>query len=363
MTFPAGARIEDVARSAGVSTATVSRALRNLPNVSPQARQAVLHAATSLGYVASRAASNLASGRTLAVAVVAPFMERWFFSQVIAAVESTLRAEGYDALLIGLHQPEGGGPREPFEPEVLRGRVDAVVVVTLPLTGVELDGLRALRLPTVCVGAAVGGAMSVRIDDMAAARLVTEHLIGLGHRKIAFVGGDPAQQINFSAPSDRRAGWMASLRSAGLEPRADYDVPGGFTPSGGQQACRLLMAQADPPTAVFAASDEMAFGVVAAAEELGLAVPADLSVAGVDGHELGPLFGLTTVVQPVAEQGRLAAQLLLRSLGGRQALGLEHVVVPVHLRTGRTTGAPGPERSRPRSGSSAAALGPTRAHL
>lgn len=333
------ARIEDVAREAGVSTATVSRALRGLPNVSEVTRSTVLRVAAELGYVVSRSASTLASGRTLAVAVVSPYVERWFFSQLIAAVEGELRGSGFDALLIGLRQPDG--VREPFEPETLRGRVDAVVVLTVPLTGNELDGVRRLDLPTVYVGASVPGAMSVRIDDMAVARFATEHLLELGHTRIAYVGGDPQEQINFNAPADRRAGWMAALRGAGLEPEDRYEVPGLFTAAGGLAAGKKLLALDPRPTAVFAASDEMAFGVLAAAHRAGIDVPGELSVIGVDGHDLAPLVGLTTVEQPVARQGALAAQLVLAAVRGDQPRPQEHVVVPVHLELRTTTAPPG----------------------
>ncbi|MGB8649368.1 MAG: LacI family DNA-binding transcriptional regulator [Mycobacteriales bacterium] len=333
------ARIEDVAREAGVSTATVSRALRGLPNVSAQTRLAVSRAAAELGYVASRSASTLASGRTLAIAVITPFPERWFFSQAIAAVEAELRRSGYDALLIGLDQPDDGD-RPLFAPEALRGRVDGVVVLTVPLTGSQLDGVRALGLPTVFIGASVPGAMSVRIDDVAVATHATGHLLQLGHTRIAFVGGDPREPLNFTAPADRRAGWLATMREAGLEPDASLDVPGLFTAEGGRAAGAALLALPEPPTAVFAASDEMAFGVLAAARDQGLSVPRDLSVIGVDGHELSPLIGLTTVEQPVARQARLAAEMVLAALQGQLSRRHEHVVMPVHLQVRRTTAPP-----------------------
>lgn len=330
------ARIEDVAREAGVSTATVSRALRGLPNVSEATRVRVVRVATDLGYVVSRTASTLASGRTLTVAVLSPFMERWFFSQLIAAVESELRTRGYDALLIGLAQPGAPG-RDAFEPETLRGRADAVVVLTAPLTGGELDGVRRLGLPTVFIGASLGGAMSVRVDDVAIARTATEHLLQLGHTRIAYIGGDPHEPINYTTPADRRAGWMAALRAAGVEPVAAYEVPGLFTPTGGLEAGRRLLALPEPPTAVFAASDEMAFGVLTAARQAGVKVPEQLSVVGVDDHDLSYLVDLTTVAQPVARQGTLAAQLALDAISGR-ARTQEQVVVPVHLEVRGTTG-------------------------
>lgn len=333
------ARIEDVAREAGVSTATVSRALRGLPNVAESTRRTVHRVATDLGYVVSRSASRLATGRTLAVAVISPYMERWFFAQSIAAVEAALRESGYDALLIGI-SPPSDGRRAPFEPGMLRGRVDAVVVLTVPLTGSELDGVRGLGLPTVYVGAAVPGALSVRIDDMAVAQCATEHLLELGHTRIAYVGGDPQQPLNFTAPADRRAGWMASLRHAGLEPDPDFDVPGHFTAPGGLAAGERLLSLPTPPTAVFAASDEMALGVVQAARRRGVRVPQDLSVIGVDGHELAALQGLTSVVQPVARQGEMAARMVLEALSGERTRRHEHVVLPVHLEVRGTTAPP-----------------------
>lgn len=332
-------RIEDVARQAGVSTATVSRALRGLPSVSEATRASVLAVAADLGYVVSRSASRLATGRTQAVAVISPFMERWFFGQAIAAIEEELRQNDFDALLIGLRHPVDGR-REAFVPGTLRGRVDAIVVLTLPLTGTELDGIRRLNLPTVYVGAAVAGAMSVRIDDMAVARCATEHLLDLGHTQIAYVGGDPHQPINFTAPADRRAGWMAALRDRAVEPEPAYDIPGLFTAAGGLAAGEALLSLPSPPTAVFAASDEMALGVLAAARLRGLSVPRDLSVVGVDGHEMGTLQGLTTVVQPVAQQGTQAARMVLEALRGESSRRGEHVVVPVHLEVRTTTGPP-----------------------
>ena len=333
------ARIEDVAREAGVSTATVSRALRGLPNVSETTRETVSRVAAELGYVVSRSASTLASGRTRTVAVVTPFMERWFFSQVISAAEAELRKHDFDALLVGLTQP-ADGQREPFEPDSLRGRADAVVVLTLPLTGRELDEVRRLAMPTVYVGSAVPGAMSVRIDDVAAARLATEHLIGLGHTKIAYIGGEPDQRLNFTAPADRQAGWMASLAAAGLGVRRDYQAYGNFTATGGRVAADELLSLPDPPTAIFAASDEMAFGVLAAAKARRVSVPEQLSVIGIDGHELAELFGLTTVEQPVGRQGALAAELALDALRGETRRLHDHIVVEVTLRARSTTAAP-----------------------
>lgn len=328
--FAVAVTIEEVAQRAGVSTATVSRALRGLPHVSAQTRATVTRIALDLGYVASKSASNLATGRTRTVAVVTPWIAKWFFARAIEAVERELHAQGYDVLLLVLPPGAGTGRRPDFDPEVLRQRVDAVAVLTVPLTGTELDRLRRLGLPIVFVGGSVAGLMSVRIDDLAVGRLATEHLLALGHSRIAHINGDPDEPLNFSAPVDRRAGWLSALRQAGAVVDPRLDVPGMFTVEGGMQAMERLLALDEPPTAVFAASDEMAFGALTAARAAGLDIPADLSIIGVDDHELAPLFGLTTIAQPVVEQGRAAAALLLQTLAGGQS-GREHRVMPVTL--------------------------------
>jgi DNA-binding LacI/PurR family transcriptional regulator len=332
--------IEDVALRAGVSTATVSRALRGLPHVSEETRARVAGIAVDLGYVASRSASNLATGRTRTIGVVTPHIAKWFFAHAIEALERRLGECGYDVLLVVLppdggpvHGPGAGVGRPPFDPEQLRQRVDAVAVLTVPLTGSELDALRRLQLPIVFIGGSVSGVMSVRIDDLAVGRLATEHLLGLGHRRIAHLGGDPMEPLNFNAPVDRRAGWSSALRAAGIEPDAQLDVPGCFTVEGGRTGTHRLLALADPPTAIFAGSDEMAFGALAALREAGLSAPHDLSVVGVDDHELAASAGLTTVRQPVVEQGRTAAELLVRALAPRpDAMHVsEHVLLAVEL--------------------------------
>lgn len=330
-------RIEDVAARAGVSTATVSRALRGLPHVSPATRAVVARAAAELDYVASRSAASLASGRTWTVAVLTPYVDRWFFAQVLGGLEEGLRPAGYDVLLHTLPLPA----RERFDPLRLRRRVDAVVVVTVPLAGAELDALRGLGLPVVFVGAALPGAASVRVDDVAVGRTATAHLLGLGHTRVAHLGGDPTQPVNSHSPADRRAGWMSALRDAGLQPRPEYDVDGEFTARGGADALRGLLALPEPPTAVFAASDEMALGVLAAARQQGVRVPEDLSVVGVDDHPLAEVQGLTTVVQDVGGQARLAARLLLDALGEGSGHVSEHVLVPVRLAVRSSTARPG----------------------
>jgi DNA-binding LacI/PurR family transcriptional regulator len=309
------AKIDDVARLAGVSTATVSRALRGLPVVSEQTRARVVHAASTLGYVASPSASRLAGGRTGSVGLVVPRFTRWFFATVVEAAEQTLRGAGCDLVLYNLHGHEQTR-RLLFHTQALRQRVDAVLLVAVPLHKEDLSALSRLNLSgvTVSSGTPVPSWPSIRIDDVAAARAATQHLIELGHTRIAHISGDAFDEFAFTAHVDRRAGYRAALRAAGILPDPTLDVEAEFTVGGGEQATRELLDRSEPPTAIFAACDEMAMGAMRALRQARLRVPDDVSVIGIDDHDAAAVVGLTTVAQPAAEQGRRAAARLLEAL-------------------------------------------------
>ncbi|MDG4795936.1 LacI family DNA-binding transcriptional regulator [Micromonospora sp. WMMD1082] len=328
-------KIDDVARLAGVSTATVSRALRGLPTVSAATRRRVLAAAEQLQYAVSPSASRLAGGRTGTVAVVVPRITRWFFGVVVEAVEDFLHQAGYDLLLHNL------GGRERNRQRLLRAanlqkRVDAIMLVATPLLPADLTALATLDLPGVAIssGTIVPGWPCVRIDDVAAARTATRHLLDLGHRRIAHISGDPDDELAFSAHLDRRRGYQEALRGAGLRPDPSLDVESSFDIAGGTRATEELLRRGDPPTAIFAACDEMAMGALTALRDAGLQVPRDVSVIGIDDHALSGVLGLSTIAQPAAEQGRLAAQLLLDPLSGRAGeVGMIRPGSPVILPT------------------------------
>ncbi|WP_431977125.1 LacI family DNA-binding transcriptional regulator [Micromonospora haikouensis] len=347
-------KIDDVARLAGVSTATVSRALRGLPTVSAATRRRVLAAAEQLQYAVSPSASRLAGGRTATVAVIVPRITRWFFGTVVEAVEETLHESGYDLLLYNL------GGRERTRQRVLgtanlHKRVDAVILVATPLRRAELAALTVLDLPgvTISSGSGVPGWPCVRIDDVAAARTATRHLLDLGHRRIAHISGDPDDELAFTTHLDRRRGYQEALRSAGIEPDPCLDVESQFTIDGGEQATIELLARGEPPTAIFAACDEMAMGAMSALRDAGLRVPQDVSVIGIDDHDLSGVLGLSTIAQPAAEQGRLAARILLDPLGGRDLPPPAGPLVPGPL-------VPGPRGVGPAGPSAAPLILPTR---
>jgi LacI family repressor for deo operon, udp, cdd, tsx, nupC, and nupG len=304
--------IHDVARAAGVSPATVSRALRGMDRVSPQTRSKVLAAAQELSYVASPSATSLVSGKTSVVGVVVPFLNRWFFSSVLDGTEQLLRQHGYHLLLFNVGR--GSARTLMLDQRLLWKRVDALLVLSADLEPEEVALLAALHVPLVAVDVDLPGWDRVGIDDRHAAELATEHLLDLGHRRIAYVGGNPEEDVHLATALDREAGVVAALSRRGLELDSACRVRGDWTVRGGRDAGERLLSLPQPPTAVVAASDEMAIGVLCAARERGRIVPRDLSVVGIDDHDLAFTHDLTTVAQPVHEQGRLAAQLLLDAL-------------------------------------------------
>ncbi|BCJ64010.1 LacI family DNA-binding transcriptional regulator [Polymorphospora rubra] len=336
-------RIDDVARRAGVSTATVSRALRGLPTVSPATRERVLEAAAELGYTASPSASRLAGGRTGTVAVVIPRVTRWFFATVVEAAEETLHEAGYDLLLYNLGGREHARQRL-LHTANLHKRVDAVMLVATPLEPADFVAVTNLALPgvTVSSGTAVPGWPRVLIDDRAAAATATGHLLALGHRRIAHISGDPSDELAFTTHIDRRIGYRQALLAADVRPEPELDVEADFTINGGSRATAELLRRGPLPTAIFAACDEMALGAMATLRQAGLRVPDDISVIGIDDHDVAGVVGLTTVAQPAAEQGRIGARLLLGPLGhGDPADAVEPpVILPTRLVVRESTAPP-----------------------
>ncbi|GAP56402.1 HTH-type transcriptional repressor PurR [Arthrobacter sp. Hiyo6] len=229
--------------------------------------------------------------------VVVPSVHRWFFSSVVEGVSAALLDGGYDLTLynVGEDQDRRHNVLNDF---LLRKRVDAVIAVSLELSQTEIQQLLAIHRPIVGIGGPLPGASTIRINDFGIAEAAANHLIGLGHTKIAHMTGDAAYQQDFRLPGTRQGGFEKAMNRAGQQIRPEWQVSADFTIQGAYaSARRLLGASAERPTAVFAASDEMAIGTILAARDFGLRVPYDLSVIGIDGHELGEVFGLTTIDQ------------------------------------------------------------------
>lgn len=336
----ANVSIEDVARLAKVSGGTVSRALRNMPNVSERTRARVLAAAGQLNYTASSSASSLASGRMSTIGVVTPFVSRWFFAQVINGIEEVLRKARFDLVL---YIDEDG---KTFQSLPMRRKVDGVLLLTLPSDSPDVEGVRNLGVPVGSLHVAINGFSSVLIDDVGGSELATDHLIGLGHRRIASVTLDTDSRIPFRTQSDRNKGYRRALTAARIKVDPKLIVNGKSTVEGGQEAGAELLALPERPTAIFVQSDEMAMGVLHTIRRAGLSCPEDISVIGFDNHELSKVFDLTTVAQPAYDEGTLLAQHVLDQVQGGSLP--KTTTVKTHLVVRGTT-APPPAKYCPRS--------------
>ena len=241
--------IEDVAKRAGVSTATVSRALRGFASVTPETKSRVEQAARELDYVISASASRLASGKTSTVGVITPFIDRWYFSNLLSGIERVTRSGGFELLVYSLDRLD---ERERiFHQKLLREQVDALLVCAMPPSQKEIDFLQELKIPVALVGAEVAGCASVRIDDIGGAKAATGHLINMGHQRIGLIAESPLQPMSFTAPRDRRNGFLNAHLDAGLTFDPALEAFGSFTIESGERAMDELLARPHPPTAVF----------------------------------------------------------------------------------------------------------------
>ncbi|MFF9813164.1 LacI family DNA-binding transcriptional regulator [Streptomyces sp. NPDC014006] len=322
--------IRDVAERAGVSKSLVSLVLRGSGQVRPEKRDAVLQAVRELGYRPNAAARTLSERRSRTVGVLLHDLRNPWFVELLDGLNSLLHTAGLHMLLSDarLGRRAGHDVAEPF----LDLGVDGLVVVgTLP----DPAGLArvAERLPVVVAGArepVLPGVDVVAGDDEQGARLAVEHLIGLGHRRIAHVGGHGA------VSELRRNGYASALAAHGLEQLVER---GDLTEEGGYRATVRLLSRPDRPTAVFAVNDMTAVGVLTAAAELGLNVPRDVSVAGYDNTSISRLrhVWLTTADNAGHEVGRRAARCLLERFEGQAGAGRIQLTAP-HLEVRGTTG-------------------------
>ncbi|MDX1447439.1 MAG: LacI family DNA-binding transcriptional regulator [Acidimicrobiia bacterium] len=333
--------IEKVAERAGVSVATVSRALRGLPNVSPKTREKVQSVAAMLNYRPDPNASRLAAGRTRTIAVGVVAIPIWYTGQVVAGIEAVLTSLGYDLSLLLIADDlvrsralgdVGGGVSK---------RADGAIIVDLVPTETERDLLEEQRVPWVMVGADCPNIDSVVIDNVAAASTATRHLLELGHTSIGLISGGPAT-FPAASPTQRRTGFLRTLGEAGVRFDPSHERVGDFSALGGYEAMQALLAHPRPPSAVFAMSDEMAMGAMRACREAGLAVPGDMSVVGFDDVDWAFAMGLTTVRQDATELGAIAARLMVERLEGDQR-ERQLRTVPTELVVRDSTDSPGRE--------------------
>lgn len=334
------ATIGDVAATAGVSVATVSRALRGLPNVAPETRARVLAAADELRYVADPYASRLAAGRTRTIGAVVPRIGQWYYASVLDAVHEIVGAAGYDLLPLTLTDPEA---RQRFlERLPFRKRVDGLIVVDVPMTDDELRRMAEADIPIVTVGLRTQAFSSLTVDNLRGSRMATEHLLGLGHERLGFLGGHQPEPFEFPIPRLRREGFEEALEARGLSVEDAWMADAELSPAGGVEAMTSILHADERPTGIVAMADEMAIGAMQVAHDLGLRIPEDLSIVGFDDHDLAEYLGLTTVRQDVSAQGRAAAGWILEAVAATGRLETHHEVLPTRLIVRGSTAVPPP---------------------
>jgi LacI family transcriptional regulator len=307
--------LDMVAERAGVSPSTVSRILNGTAVVSADKKAAVDRAIADLGFVPNPVARGLAGGRTLSVGVVTQAIDSPFYGAALRGIEDVLGAAGYSPLFMSGHW---NADEESRCINVLRSRrVDGLIVLTGRLSDQALRDC-ARELPVVATGRVLQAPnlLCLDFDNYLGGRLATEHLLALGHRHIAFISGDRRHPD----ATDRERGYTDALAAAGVALDPDLVMTGRFLEEDGVAAVERLLDQRKPFSAIFTANDQMAFGAALALYRRGLRVPDDVSLVGFD-DVAGALYAippLTTVRQPVYEQGRLVASAMLALLAGEQ---------------------------------------------
>ncbi len=307
--------IADVAKHAGVGLGTVSRVLNGSPQVRDATRAKVEAAIEALGYRPNPLARSLSLGRGHTVGVIVPFFTHASAVERLRGVVSALTGSAYDLVLFNVASPFH--PDEPFHALTGPHRADGLLVMSLPAPAHDIERLVKARVPVVLVDSRADGVTVVLTDDHTGGRLATEHLVALGHRRIAFIGDDPGNAFGFTATAHREEGYRAVLREHGIAVPRDYVRHGPHDHAVAKRLTAELLSRADPPTAIFASSDVQALGAMAAAVEAGCHVPADVSIIGFDDIDLASYAGLTTVRQPLYDSGFLGARLLLDALDAR----------------------------------------------
>lgn len=328
--------IVEIAKKAGVSPATVSRALRGLHHVNEKTRIKIVEAARFLDYpIRADLLPRELRTETNVIGVLAPYITRWYFSQAISGIEQTLREAGYDLLLYNFSQMDAR--KRVFQEKQLRGKVDALIVVSLPPTDEEFQAVLNLGIPLNLLGFEHDGCNSVRIDDVDGAYKAAKHLIDYGHRDIAIISGQRDSELAFNVSDERTDGFLKAMAEADLEWNPDFEMRGEYNIQTTEVAVESFLGRRRKlPTAIFCHSDEMAFGAMKAIRKKGLRIPEDISVIGFDDHEIAQYVGLTTIAQPPQFQGQVVASETIASLKSPDA-PMKNLRVPTSLIVRETT--------------------------
>ncbi|MGD2048499.1 MAG: LacI family DNA-binding transcriptional regulator, partial [Chloroflexota bacterium] len=331
------ATIRDVARSAGVSIATVSRVLNDSPAVRSATREKVLAAMEELDYVPNLTARRLSLGRTLTIGIALPFLTLPSFTERLRGVQFALADSEYDLALFSAEVPQ---KIESCLNNLLgQSRVDGAIIVSIQLNGDQIERLQQRKIPVVLIDAQHPNMNMVYIDDVAGGRMATQHLIDLGHRRIGFLSDYLENPFDFVSMRHRYKGYRQALEEADIEFNPNYQQEGALGGREAYQKAVHLLTLPERPTAIFAASDTHAIGVLKAAQDLSIKIPEELSVIGYDDIRDAEYLNLTTIRQHLFEIGVEGANMLLNTL--RTPNGLPRKLqLPTQLVVRGTTASP-----------------------
>ncbi len=307
--------IYDIARMAGVGVGTVSRVINNSPSVRPGTREKVQTIIAQLNYQPDPIARSMISRRTNAIGVIVPFFARPFNTEMLKGIESPLTRLGKDLILYNVETDE---QRDQYFAEVrMRRKVDGLIILSLPVTQAAALNFKSMGIQVVLVDTYNPLFTSLVVDNVHGAYMAVKYLIERGHRCIGFINGIREGNFKFNQANDRLIGFHRAISEAELLFDPDLVLTSTWDRYGGKEAARGLLSLKKRPTAIFAASDAQAFGVLEAARELSISIPDELSVIGYDGIEISELLELTTIQQPISLMGELGVEKLL-----------EHIVHP-----------------------------------
>jgi DNA-binding LacI/PurR family transcriptional regulator len=335
--FPAGdasrrVTIADVAADAGVGVGTVSRVLNGSDQVRESTMRTVLDSIDRLGYRPSHAAAALVRGSQRTVALIVAHLTRPSTVVRVASALAVFEEQGYDAIVYNVDSPAERDRH--LEALLPTHRADGVLAICLPLSRGQLGQFARAGVAVVSVDAANYGVPQTIIDDVAGGRLAAGHLIALGHRRIGFVGDMPHRKppagLGFTSSANRQRGYRRALAAAGIDAEDGLIRLGPHDAAVAAEHAAQLLKSPDPPSAIFAASDIQAIGVLAAADRLGVAVPGELSVVGFDDIESAAFLDLTTVRQPLTRSGTESARRLCALLRGERVRPLRQEL-PIEL--------------------------------
>jgi len=331
------ATIRDVAKAADVSIATVSRVLNDSPAVRPTTRDKVVAVMEELDYLPNVTARRLSLGRTLTIGIALPFLTLPSFVERLRGVQYVLSDSEYDLALFSAETPNR---IESCLANLFgRARVDGAIVVSFQLDENQIGPFLQSEIPVIMVDAWQPELNRVIVDDVEGGRLATNHLLELGHRRIAFLSDYLKNPFNFVSMTYRFNGYRQALSEAGIEFNPEYQKEGALGGREAYQKAVSLLKLVERPTAIFAASDTHAIGVLKAAHDLGIKVPEDLSVIGYDDIRDAEYLHLTTIRQHLFEMGVEGANMLLNKI--REPNGTpRELQLPTQLIIRGTTAAP-----------------------